>query len=55
MCNSLIEELHELGDMLEPLDDNDFDKDFIEGMISAYTNVLTRLGVVNVPLIGDNC
>lgn len=55
MCNSLIEELHELGDMLEPLDDNDFDKDFIEGMVAAYTNVLTRLGVVNIPVIGDNC
>lgn len=55
MCNSVISELHELGDMIEPLDINDHERDFIEGMISAYTSVLMMLGVDNVPVVSENC
>ena len=55
MCDSVIKELHELGDMIEPMDINDSDRDFIEGMISAYTSVLMMLGVDNVPVVSENC
>ena len=55
MCNSVISELPELGDMIEGLDENDYDKDFIEGMISAYTSVLLMLGVDSVPVVSENC
>ena len=55
LCNTLINELHELGAMIEPLDINDYDKDFMEGMVSAYTSVLNMLGCPNIPVIGDNC